>query len=105
MQGKETKKFSLRENVRNRILMDMLRGLKTSFSNVPNFLMVCDQMTTRIISSSIKMIDLLEEGVVAIEKLELTRKPFPKMHAIYFITPTKDSVEKLCKDFENPKSP
>mmetsp|Transcript_14020 Transcript_14020/g.11997 ORF Transcript_14020/g.11997 Transcript_14020/m.11997 type:complete len:614 (+) Transcript_14020:59-1900(+) len=97
--------FSLRENVRLRLLMDMLRGLKTKFENVPNFLMVCDSMTTRIVSSCTKMIELLEEGVVAIEKLELQRKPFPKMHVIYFITPTKESIDRLCQDFDKPKEP
>lgn len=30
----------------------------------------------------------MEWGVGAIEKLELGRKPFPKLHAIYFISPT-----------------
>jgi len=62
-------------------------------------------MTTRIVSSCIKMIEFLEEGVVAIERLELSRKQFPKMHAIYFISPTKESIESVLKDFSNPKDP
>jgi syntaxin-binding protein 1 len=105
MQPAQTKKFSLRENVRLRLLKDMLSGLKQSFSNVPNFIMVVDSMTTRIISSCAKMIELLEEGVVAIERLDLVRKPFPNMHAIYFISPTDDSVDRVIKDFDNGKSP
>lgn len=31
---------------------------------------------------------LMELGVSAVEKLELGWKPFPKLHAIYFISPT-----------------
>ena len=40
-----------------------------------------------------------------VEKLELARKPFPKMHAIYFLTPSGDSIDKLLADFSNPKAP
>lgn len=98
-------KFSLRENVRLRLLKDMVSGLKLNFPNVPNFILVLDPMTTRIVSSCIKMIEFIEEGVVAIERLELSRKQFPKMHAIYFISPTTESVESVLKDFSNPKDP
>ena len=92
-------RFSLRENVRLRILKDMLSGLKINFPDVPNFILVVDTTTTRIVSSCAKMIELLEEGVVAIERLDLTRKAFPGMHAIYFITPTESSVNSLITDF------
>lgn len=98
-------KFSLRENVKLRLLKDMVTGLKLNFPNVPNFILVLDPTTTRIVSSCIKMMDLLEEGVVAIERLELSRKQFPKMHAIYFLSPTEETIEALLKDFVNPKDP
>ena len=78
-------KFSLRENVRLRLLKDMITGIKLAFP-VPNFILVLDPYTTKIVSSCIKMIEFLEEGVVAIERLELSRKQFAKMHAIYFIS-------------------
>jgi len=98
-------KFSLRENVRLRILKDMLSGLKINFPDVPNFILVVDMLTTRIVSSCAKMIELLEEGVVALERLDVKRKHFPSMHAIYFITPTESSIDALIKDYSNPKEP
>ncbi len=98
-------KFSLRENVRLRLLKDMLAGLKINFPDVPNFILVVDMVTTRIVSSCAKMIDLLEEGVVALERLDVQRKRFPTMHAIYFITPTDTSIDFLMKDYSNPKEP
>lgn len=98
-------KFSLRENVKLRLLKDMITGLKLNHPNVPNFILVLDPTTTRIVSSCIKMMDLLEEGVVAIERLELSRKQFPKMHAIYFLSPVEESINSLLKDFSNPKDP
>ena len=100
-----SKGFSLRENCRLRILKDMLSALKDANPNVPNYILVVDDVTTRIISSTLKMIELLEESVLALEKLELVRKPFPKMHVIYFITPTENSINKLCDDFKDAKKP
>jgi len=99
MQG-VSKKYSLRDNVRLRILQDMLAGLKENFTRVSSFIMVVDDMTVRIMSACAKMIELLERGVLSIEKLDLERKPLPKMHAIYFVAPTETSVSYILKDFE-----
>lgn len=46
----------------------------------------------KVISAYMKMAELMELGISAIEKLELGRKPFPKLNAIYFISPTLYSV-------------
>ena len=64
-----------------------------------------DEKALKIISSCLKMIELMEEGVTAIEKLELIRKPFPSMHTIYFISPTSESVSRVIEDFKDPKKP
>jgi len=45
-----------------------------------------DSETTKIVSSLIKIVELMEEGITTVEKLELRRKKFPKLHAIYYIT-------------------
>jgi hypothetical protein len=45
------------------------------------------------------MIELMEMGVTALEKLELKRKPFPKMQAVYLLTPTEKSIDLLLEDF------
>lgn len=47
----------------------------------------------------------MEMGITAIEKLELGRKPFPKMNAIYFISPTERSVSHVIQDFADKKDP
>jgi syntaxin-binding protein 1 len=47
----------------------------------------------------------MELGVIALEKLELGRKPFPKMHAIYFITPSETSIGHLLSDYADKKNP
>ena len=47
----------------------------------------------------------MELGISAIEKLEIGRKPFPKMHAVYFLTPCESSLTFLLSDFSDKKNP
>jgi syntaxin-binding protein 1 len=79
-----------------------------------SYLLVVDDNTVKIISAYMKMAEytiyqykfrLMELGISAIEKLEIGRKPFPKMHAIYFLTPIETSVKFLLEDFADKKNP
>jgi syntaxin-binding protein 1 len=47
----------------------------------------------------------MELGIIALEKLELGRKPFPKMHVVYFITPSESSITHLLSDYSDKKNP
>lgn len=82
----------------------MVGDLKAKFSSVLNFILVIDSVTTKIISSSVKSVELLEVGVLAIEKLELIRKPFPETHAIYFVSPNEKTINTIIEDFANTKN-
>jgi hypothetical protein len=42
--------------------------------------------------------------VYQVEKIEKNRKKFKKTDAIYFISPTEESIRLLCADFENEKN-
>jgi len=98
-------KFSLRENIKLRILKEMVANLKVKFPSVSNFIMVIDPITTKIMSSIVKPIELLEEGVLALERLELGRKSFHETHAIYFVAPVEQSINFIIKDFMDPNDP
>jgi syntaxin-binding protein 1 len=56
-------------------------------------------MTTKILSQSSKMSELLKEKIVIIEDLNKKRRPMPKFDAIYFITPTRISLNLVVEDF------
>ena len=96
--------FSLKTNCKNR-LRTLFHSLKSSNNIVSSFLLVLDEKMVRIISSLFKMIELMEFGVTALEKLELKRKRFPKMQAIYMLTPTSKSIDLLLDDFSNKSNP
>jgi syntaxin-binding protein 1 len=54
--------------------------------------MILDSTTAKVLSSFIKLKDLIDMGVSTIEKLELQRKPYPKHDAFYFLTPNDASI-------------
>jgi hypothetical protein len=85
----------------------MIKKLWTGkkYGNIKCFILVLDSETIKVISSMIEIVELMENRIINIEKLDRIRKPFPKMHAIYFITPTANSVEMLCNDFKDKNKP
>ena len=74
----------------------MIFTIKYKYKKIQCFILVLDSETVKIISSSIEIVELMEEGVTTLEKLELKRKAFPKIHAIYFITPRLNSINYIC---------
>lgn len=63
--------------------------------------MVLDSISVKIVSSFMKLKDLIDMGISTIEKLELKRKPYPKHDVFYFIEPTKESIDLLLNDFKD----
>jgi hypothetical protein len=45
------------------------------------------------------MFDLMSEDIILVEKLELPRKAFPDLDAVYFVTPKEENVDKIIADF------
>ncbi|KFP23900.1 Syntaxin-binding protein 3, partial [Colius striatus] len=58
-----------------------------------------DDYTTKLLSLCCRMTDLLAEGITVVENVYKNREPVPHMKAIYFITPTKKSIDGLIDDF------
>lgn len=63
-------------------------------------LMVVDSQSLKVFSSCCKFYDLYQQKLYQIETLDRKRKRYSKTDAIYFITPTKKSVQRLIDDFE-----
>eukprot|EP00955_Chlamydomonas_euryale_P054091 355680-Chlamydomonas_euryale.AAC.4 len=57
-----------------------------------------------ILSSAVKMSDILEMGVSVVEDLHKDRQPLP-LPAVYFLTPTSASVERLLADYGDDSEP
>lgn len=98
--------LNIKENVCNFLKESLFASLKTVAGvqkEVNIFMLVVDGETSLILNSFIQYTDLIDCGIAGIERLELIRKPFPDLHAIYMLTPTRENIQKLAKDFENDK--
>ncbi|CAB4431521.1 unnamed protein product [Rhizophagus irregularis] len=62
---------------------------------------VVDEASLKIIESACKMFDILEEKVTLVENLEKPRQAYQSLDAVYIITPTFESINKVIEDRKN----
>jgi len=89
----------LKTVVGNRILSDVLRHNQKA-GKVEWRVLVVDKLSVKILNSTVKMHQLSAEGITLVETIEKRREPMPNMEAIYFITPTEESISILMSDFK-----
>ena len=94
---------SFRSRVGERISSQVIQA---SFSVSPGLkVMVVDQLSMRVISSVLRMFDLMEEGVTLVELITNSRQPLRSLEALYFLSPTADSVARLVADYGDAPPP
>jgi len=87
----------LRAIVQSRLMNDVLQN---SCDKWPGWMvLIVDPPALRVLSSAIGMYDLMERRVTLVEDLTKKRAPFRDMGAIYFLTPTKQSIDRLIRDW------
>ena len=88
--------MSLKSELGKRLLTDMIRVAKGSD---PAIVLVVDSHTSRVLSSALRMFEIMEAGVLVLENLMRVREKLPDMPAIYFIDPTIECITRLIADF------
>lgn len=63
--------------------------------------LIVDTHTLRIVSGACRQYDILERGVTVVEQIEKSRQPLSDLDAVYFVSPTDQSVEMLLKDHKS----
>ena len=69
------------------------------------FILIMDKSALKVFSSCCKFFDVYQANLYHIERLEVKRKFFPKTDAIYFISPTAASVNRMLQDFKDGEDP
>ena len=64
-----------------------------------NSLLIIDKQTSKIIDSFISMMDLIENGILGIERLDCNRKKFQNFHIIYFVEPSQETIDQIINDY------
>lgn len=65
--------------------------------------LVLDKKSTEIISSILRVNDLLKAGITVHTLIQQDRAPLPDVPAVYFVSPTKENVEFIVKDLKDDK--
>lgn len=89
--------MSLRNIARDRILSDMLRSVNEQDASWK--VLIVDKHTLPILNASCRVSDLMEEKITVIENLHMKRQPLPSLDAVYFLTPSEESVEAFLYDW------
>lgn len=87
---------TLKDTLKTRLL-DMIRSVKPAGNTWK--IVVVDPVSVKVLSAACKMFDILEENVTVVETLTKKRQPYPNFEALYFLSPTLDSVNRLIDDF------
>ena len=90
----------LRDVARRRILGEMVGEAVGAMREDEWALLVVDDVTTKVLSSSCTVTDLVERRVSLVENIAKRRQPLPNMSVIYFISPTRASITRLLADFK-----
>lgn len=102
--------INIRTNVRNFLKEELFAQLRKlscpgGSGDVKLFMLIVDDQTSQILNSFIQFTDLIECNIAGLERLELRRKKLKDLHAIYFISPTKQSLDFIARDFEKAEEP
>ncbi|KAJ2809249.1 syntaxin binding protein 1 [Coemansia guatemalensis] len=62
---------------------------------------IVDRRSLKLLNRILKLSEILEHDVARIEKIENNRKDDPAIEALYFLTPSKISVDSLISDFSS----
>ncbi|RKO98829.1 hypothetical protein CXG81DRAFT_4871, partial [Caulochytrium protostelioides] len=88
--------MSLLDILRARLLEDMIQTVRPPGKWK---ILVVDPTTMRILTSVLKMPDITANDVTLVEDITRQRQPYPQKEAIYFLSPTHESVTALVDDF------
>lgn len=85
------------------LVKDQFIGYLSKLPKDLHYVLIVDEITLISISAVLNVSDLLQYNIALIERLNLKRQPFPQMGAVYLISSSEQSVEKMLEDWDSKK--
>ena len=99
-------KNSLKNISFNHLMKDLIEDtIKNNSEDSLFTLLIVDKFSSEILSSFLKVSDLLNKGILSIELINNKRNKFPNYNAIYFLSPSNESCNLLVNDFNDLDNP
>lgn len=99
-------KNSLKNISFNHLMKDLIEDtIKNNTEESLFTLLIVDKFSSEILSSFLKVSDLLNKGILSIELINNKRNKFPNYNAIYFLSPSNESCNLLVNDFNDLDNP
>lgn len=95
---------NLKKKAISRVVNDMIKDVINKAKNTL-VILILDKKTSKMLSSFLKMSDLINLGIFTVESISISRQPYPLYHAIYFISSNKKSCEAIVHDFKHSNKP
>lgn len=92
----DQQKGPLRSALQEVLLSKMIRCVPSSEASWK--VLVVDRAALRILAATVHLNELVNEGVSIIELLDIRREPLPSVPAVYFLTPTAETIELLSNE-------
>lgn len=87
---------NLRQSLQTRLLHGMIRKVGEGASTWK--VLVVDRESLRILSAAVHVNELVNEGISIVEMLDMKREPLPRIPALYFLSPSAESIEQLAAE-------
>ncbi|KAL3103438.1 hypothetical protein niasHS_002624 [Heterodera schachtii] len=91
--------MTLKAIVGQKLINEVLQPLHNPQKGGAWNVLIVDRLAMRMLSACCKMHDVMDQGITIVEDLNKRREPLPALDAVYLISPTKESIDKLVRDF------
>ena len=95
--------LSLKGRTLNLFENEMIKETLKKFKIKNKCILILDEKGMKILSKFLTVSEAINMGLLSLESISLERQPFKNYSAIYYISPSESSIEKIINDFKNEK--
>ena len=95
--------LSLKGRTLNLFENEMIKETLKKYKIKNKCVLILDDKGMKILSKFLTVSEAINMGLLSLESISLERQPFKNYSAIYYISPSENSIKKIIKDFKDEK--